>query len=158
MTDEDEVSLKLMTVVLEGRLLRKSVFDFNRQWLEAHTFRELILEHAVADFDSQLDMRADAGIFASCVQHIDVTTASRGRRRQPQDKYDITRRLQKKIWKVMHDMPTDKYSFDVERKLARLLYDMCYPVEIEYYTRKTNNPACLGVHPHLMRRVRMVIK
>jgi len=39
----------------------KSVFDFNRQWLETHTLRELMLEHAVADFDSKLVMKAHAG-------------------------------------------------------------------------------------------------
>eukprot|EP00873_Tetraselmis_striata_P006512 jgi/Tetstr1/426776/TSEL_016992.t1 len=94
-----------LTVVWEGRLRGKSVFDFNRHWPETHTLNEL-LEHAVAEFDSDLIMRADASIFASCVQHIDVTTASGGRRRQPQDKYDITRMLHKKIWKVVHDVPT----------------------------------------------------
>jgi len=116
MAHDDEVSLQL-TMVWEGSTLGKIVFDFSRQWLETHTLRKL-LEHVVVGFDSQLVLRADAGVSASCVQHIDVTTASRGRRRQPQDKCDITRRLQKKIWKVMHDIPTDKFSFDVERKLA----------------------------------------
>eukprot|EP00873_Tetraselmis_striata_P021654 jgi/Tetstr1/441918/TSEL_030125.t1 len=60
MAHDDEVGLKL-SVVWEGRLMGKSVLDFNRQWLETHTLHEL-LEHAVAGFESRLVPRADANI------------------------------------------------------------------------------------------------
>eukprot|EP00873_Tetraselmis_striata_P041518 jgi/Tetstr1/461782/TSEL_006869.t1 len=88
-------------------------FDFERGWLETHTLREL-LEFAVGEFDSNMVLRAGANISANCVQHVDVMTASRRKRRQPQDKYDISRMLEKEAWKVMHDVPTDNFTFDME--------------------------------------------
>eukprot|EP00873_Tetraselmis_striata_P018488 jgi/Tetstr1/438752/TSEL_027261.t1 len=52
--DDEYVTMKLI-VVWEGMLMGKSFFDFNRQWLETHTLRELLM-HAVADFDSDLNI------------------------------------------------------------------------------------------------------
>eukprot|EP00873_Tetraselmis_striata_P029662 jgi/Tetstr1/449926/TSEL_036980.t1 len=107
MADDNDFSLKI-TVIWDGRLLAKSMMiDFERGWLETHTLRDL-LEFAVGEVDNKLVLRADAKISANCVQHVDVMTASGGKRRQPQDKY-ISRRLEKKVWEaVMLDVPTDK--------------------------------------------------
>eukprot|EP00873_Tetraselmis_striata_P014840 jgi/Tetstr1/435104/TSEL_024072.t1 len=145
MADDDEVSLKL-TVVWEGRFLgNSSVFGFNRQWLETHTLREL-LEHAVADFDNQLIMRADA--------NISIMRATHGRHNR------LGRWLAANGLADAHNsdificgmQPLDEDHPHHASFVSDYRMTCATPVEIEYYTHK-KHPACLAVHPHLMRQV-----
>eukprot|EP00873_Tetraselmis_striata_P021895 jgi/Tetstr1/442159/TSEL_030311.t1 len=102
-------------MIWEGRLLAKSMLDFERGWLETHALREL-LEFAVGDFDSKLVLRADADISANCEQRVDVGNrlwnleAPDSR----ESRHQRGRRLEKKVWKVMEDVPTEMFTFRVE--------------------------------------------
>eukprot|EP00873_Tetraselmis_striata_P007896 jgi/Tetstr1/428160/TSEL_018211.t1 len=124
MADDDEANIKL-TVVWEGRLMGKSVFDFDRQWRETHTLREL-LEHAVGEFDNQLacsiDVLALAGVRAWA--EYEANTDADDAVICPPTRTLLALLEVREVWKARRSADSVRLEL-LDHEAARLLQDVC---------------------------------